>query len=352
MAPAIVLVPHNDQPAWKALGTLMIGCEPQARISVAMCTFNGSAYLQEQLETIAHQSRLPFELVVCDDRSTDRTLSILQTFAQNAAFPVRVYENASQLGSTRNFDKAIRLCQGEYIALSDQDDRWKPEKLAHMGRMMDLDPTVGMVFSDATVIDSASRPTGGTLWHSLRFSQRVRAIFETDPSRILLERPVVTGATMIFRRSLFDHFTNIPAIWVHDGWITWMSVFWARPLFAQEALMEYRVHVAQQLGVGETSFFARIAEIRRVQRIRYADMAEEFECLLEYVEQSSPELRERWTDKIQKATTFLKARAHAPVNRQGRFLFLLCHLKSYRRLSASTWRVLLRDFLMGKMETR
>lgn len=330
----------------------MTGLETHARISVAMCTHNGAPYLQEQLDTVAAQTRQPFELVVCDDRSSDSTLDMLQAFAQRAAFPVYVYENASQLGSTQNFDKAIRLCQGEYIALSDQDDRWKPEKLAHMGNMLDNDPNAGMVFSDATLINSDSQPTGGTLWNSIKFTQRVRAIFETDPSSILLERHVVTGATMIFRRSLLDHFKNIPASWVHDGWITWMSVLWAPPLFSQEALTEYRVHVAQQLGVGKTSFFARMAETRRVQRIRHADRAKEFEHLLQYVEQSSPEMRERWTDKIMRATCFLNARAQAPISRQERLLFLLRHIKSYHDLSGSTWRSLLRDFLMGSMETR
>lgn len=330
----------------------MTGLETHARISVAMCTYNGAHYLQEQLDSIAAQTRQPFELVVCDDRSSDSTLDILQAFAQKATFQVYVYENASQLGSTQNFDKAIRLCQGEYIALSDQDDRWKPEKLSHMGNMLEIDPYVGMVFSDATLIDSTSQPTGGTLWNSIKFTHRVRAIFETDPSRILLERPVVTGATMIFRRSLLDHFTSIPASWVHDGWITWMSVFWSRPVFTPELLTDYRLHSAQQLGVGETSFFARTGETLRRQRNRYANLADDLEYLLAYVEQTSPKLREQRTGEIKKAITFLKSRAHAPTSRQARFLFFLRHLKSYHDLAGSTWRSLLRDFLMGSMETR
>ena len=79
------------------------------RISVAMCTHNGGRYLQEQLESIALQSRLPLELIVCDDQSTDDTTLILNRFKAEAPFAVKVIRNSRRLGSTRNFDQAIGL---------------------------------------------------------------------------------------------------------------------------------------------------------------------------------------------------------------------------------------------------
>lgn len=92
------------------------------RISVALCTHNGSAYLTEQLASIAAQTRLPDELVVCDDRSSDDTPRLLADFAARAPFPVQVVVNSENLGSTAKFAKAISLCQGDFIALSDQAD--------------------------------------------------------------------------------------------------------------------------------------------------------------------------------------------------------------------------------------
>ena len=83
------------------------------RISVAMCTYNGGRYLQEQLESIALQSRLPMELVVCDDQSTDDTISILKRFQVEAPFAVKVIRNSQRLGSTKNFDQAIGLTRGD-----------------------------------------------------------------------------------------------------------------------------------------------------------------------------------------------------------------------------------------------
>src|SRR5882724_11959920 len=95
------------------------------RISVAMCTYNGAGFLSEQLESIAAQTRLPDELVICDDRSTDESVEIVRNFARHTPFSVRLEMNEENLGSTKNFEKSIGLCQGEIIALADQDDVWR-----------------------------------------------------------------------------------------------------------------------------------------------------------------------------------------------------------------------------------
>ena len=72
------------------------------RVSVAMCTYNGEKYLQEQLDSILQQSRQPDEMVVCEDASSDGTLDILQSFRKLAPFDVRVYTNDSNLGYVKN----------------------------------------------------------------------------------------------------------------------------------------------------------------------------------------------------------------------------------------------------------
>src|SRR5690606_8953402 len=81
-------------------------------ISVAMCTYNGEKYLAEQLESILRQDHPVDELVVCDDGSSDRTIAILNEFAQKAPFVVGIHVNEKNLGSTKNFEKALTLCQG------------------------------------------------------------------------------------------------------------------------------------------------------------------------------------------------------------------------------------------------
>ena len=133
-------------------------------ISIALCTYNGSRYLKEQLDSIAGQTRLPSELIIRDDRSTDDTVDIARRFAETAPFAVKVHVNSENVGSTKNFELAIEGCSGDIIALSDQDDIWLPQKLERLEAEFAADPGVGLVFSDAELTDEKLAPLGVRLW--------------------------------------------------------------------------------------------------------------------------------------------------------------------------------------------
>ncbi|MGA8200434.1 MAG: glycosyltransferase, partial [Candidatus Sulfotelmatobacter sp.] len=129
-------------------------------ISVAMCTYNGERFLQAQLESIAAQDRPPDELVICDDRSSDACPEIIKEFARRAPFPVQLVVNPENLGSTRNFEKAISLCRSEIVALADQDDIWYRHKLERIEKAFLRSSTIVAAFSDADLIDNDSRLLG------------------------------------------------------------------------------------------------------------------------------------------------------------------------------------------------
>jgi len=219
------------------------------RISVAMCTFDGARFLEPQLESFVAQSRLPDELVVCDDRSSDDTLVILEAFAGRAPFPVRIEVNPVRLGSTRNFEKAIGLCTGDLIATSDQDDVWLPEKLALCEAAFARDPTLGLVFTDAEIVDESLRPLGYTLWESIHFRRPAqRRVARGDAFAVLLRQWVVTGATAMFRADLRPVLLPIPACWVHDGWIAFLVGAMAPLGMVERPTVMYRQHPGQQIG--------------------------------------------------------------------------------------------------------
>lgn len=222
------------------------------KISIALCTYKGSLFLQEQLDSFAKQSRLPDELVLVDDNSEDDTVGIAHKFARRAPFPVRVVVNDFNVGSTRNFEKAIHLCNGDIIALSDQDDVWVPEKLKRLEPIFASDPAVGMVFTNATLVDDRLRPLRSRLWHET-FRARDRAAFaEGRASKVLLQYNVVTGATMAFRRSIKDAILPIPTLpgYIHDAWIALIASLISHIVALDEKLVLYRQHPGQQLGAG------------------------------------------------------------------------------------------------------
>lgn len=220
------------------------------RISVAMCTYNGSRFLPDQLASIASQTRLPDEMVVCDDGSTDATGEIVEDFSRSAPFPVRFVRNAANLGSSKNFDQAIGLCTGDLIALSDQDDIWLPEKLALQAEVLQSDPTTGGVFTEGYLVDDQGRPIGKKLWSTHSFTPQEQRSFQAgETTSILLKRNVVTGATLMIRSDLRPLFSPIPAGWVHDGWIAWMLTVYSKLGMIPEPLIQYRLHASQQVGV-------------------------------------------------------------------------------------------------------
>lgn len=104
-------------------------CPTPLRISVVMCTYNGARYLREQMDSILRQTYPIEEVIVQDDGSTDETLALLEEYA-NRDGRVRVYRNESGLhGVNGNFFSAMARTRGDYIAISDQDDIWEPDKL-------------------------------------------------------------------------------------------------------------------------------------------------------------------------------------------------------------------------------
>lgn len=92
-------------------------------ISIALTTYNGERFLREQLDSIIKQSISDWELIVCDDCSSDSTWQILDDYSQKDN-RIKIYRNEKNLGYVKNFERAISLCSAKYIALGDQDDIW------------------------------------------------------------------------------------------------------------------------------------------------------------------------------------------------------------------------------------
>jgi glycosyltransferase involved in cell wall biosynthesis len=220
-------------------------------VSIAMCTYNGMQYIQEQLDSIAAQSRLPDELVICDDRSNDNTINIIKTFADNSQFPIRLYINAENIGLCKNREKAISLCAGEFIILSDWDDVWKPQKIEKILTTFVENPEAGYIFSDAELVDENMKPLGYTLWESRKFDDLIERYKNPDAqARVLLKQNIVWGATLALRASIRDLVIPLsPFYYLEDAWIALLAScagFYGVPI--SDSLLYYRQHSSQAAG--------------------------------------------------------------------------------------------------------
>jgi glycosyltransferase involved in cell wall biosynthesis len=277
------------------------------RISIALCTYNGARYLQDQLDSIASQERLPDELIVCDDVSSDETMSILHAFARTAPFRVEIEQNPHNLGSTQNFATAIGKCTGDMIALCDQDDYWHSEKLKLLESALEAQPEKGLVFSNADLVDDRLRPLKKTMWEDVGLKPASQARIQTDAAlSMLLKRRYVTGATMAFRASFRDVVLPISSNWVHDGWITINIAAHSTFALVPRSLIQYRQHARNQIGTMYTRkhMITRVWYLVRAQPHTYQREYQAYMDLLSHLTQHlhserAPELLRQVEDKVE-----------------------------------------------------
>lgn len=101
------------------------------KVSVVMCTYNGEKYLKEQIDSILNQTYPIYELIIQDDCSIDKTIDIVNEYKRK--YPnIKLIRNAIQLGVARNFKTSFYQTKGDYIAISDQDDIWLPDKIKEL----------------------------------------------------------------------------------------------------------------------------------------------------------------------------------------------------------------------------
>ena len=126
-------------------------------ISVCLATFNGEKYIEKQLLSILNQKLPVDEVIICDDRSTDRTVDICKEFIRNNKLENwNVYVNDENVGFCLNFYGAIEKSRGDYVFLADQDDEWLPDKTQEMVKTLKGNPDIKVLSSRYDVIDENS----------------------------------------------------------------------------------------------------------------------------------------------------------------------------------------------------
>ena len=214
------------------------------KTSVALCTFNGEKYLEEQLNSILNQEIAVDQIIICDDGSTDNTAKILHGFQQKYPELFTLNFNEKSLGITKNFEKAINLCTNEIVFLADQDDIWFPEKTRKIVSFFNKNPNEDAVFHNLQLYKNGI-PQKITQWDSISFEQEFRKKENLLLHSILFDN-VVTGAAFAFRKRKKYHFKN-PEI-LHDEILALEFSTTQKLGILDECLGYYRLHDKQQVG--------------------------------------------------------------------------------------------------------
>nr|WP_295972284.1 glycosyltransferase family 2 protein [uncultured Bacillus sp.] len=202
------------------------------KVSVAMATYNGEKYLNEQIDSILSQLDSEDELIISDDHSSDRTVSIINEYIKRDP-RVKLFMN-EESGVTSNFENAIKRTQNEIIFLSDQDDVWKEEKVQTVKSYYQQNPDILMIMSDITVVDNELNP-------------QIESFYAYRGSRTGVLKNIIKnsyiGCAMSFRKELKDRILPIPRnVPMHDMWIGLVADMNKGALLIPEKLIYYRRH--------------------------------------------------------------------------------------------------------------
>jgi hypothetical protein len=249
------------------------------KISVALPTYNGAKYLQSQLESIRSQTRPPDELVITDDASSDDTLAIAESFARNASFAVSIFRNVNRLGCNDNFAEAISKCTGDVIALSDQDDVWKPRHLERLLLPFEHED-VSLVMANSEFVNENLQPRGKTLWDAFRFNEAdARRLNRGSSLREWLKHHATAGHASAFRAELVPVILPFPKS-MYDQWIGLVCSACGRVEMVNEILTLHRQHDAQTIGIRSVTLVKKASKELTVSQAHFDEQIEELQQLI------------------------------------------------------------------------
>lgn len=236
-------------------------------ISIAMCTYNGARFLEQQLASLFDQTVPPNEIVICDDGSTDGTIEILQSYCTKYKSIVTLVQNPERLGFGENFRKAIQLCTGNIIFLSDQDDVWHEDKIEQMCSFLECYPEAWGVFSNAQLVDEQNLKLPLSLWQVTYGSDLLAE--ELNPSDyfplLAMYQNFIAGTTLAFRSHCCSFIFNtwLQAMPWHDFLIVLKLSLRKKLMPIPKCLSNYRQHSQQTAGLNGYMTKKEEVEFRR-----------------------------------------------------------------------------------------
>jgi len=129
------------------------------RLSIGLPVYNGENYLAAALDSLLTQSFSDFELIVCDNASTDRTTEICRVFGASDE-RIRYYRNEINLGAAGNYNRTLELARGEYFKWASHDDVCRPQFLEKCITVLDTKPDVVLCHSQSEGIGARGEVKG------------------------------------------------------------------------------------------------------------------------------------------------------------------------------------------------
>lgn len=253
------------------------------RVAVLMSTYNGEAYLREQLDTILRQTDVVVTLFVRDDGSSDRTKDILAEYVEHYdAVKVEFAENVGVGNSFMNLLYSVPA-DFDYYAFADQDDIWLPEKLSEA--IKKLHETGALLYtSNQECVDREGKLL------KMRYDETVA--IHLLPEEIL-QSNMVAGCTMVFTNSMYkilvapEHRPSAALLYnrIHDVWVAFVASLYGGITYDSRSFIRYRQHANNVVGIaprrGERWKKVKDKKLRNGRSLLAREACEKFSDLTE-----------------------------------------------------------------------
>lgn len=221
-------------------------------VDILMATYNGEAFVEEQVRSIINQTYSSWRLLVHDDGSTDQTLEILRRLAAEDARIVLIEDGIFHLGVARNFIHLVALATAPYCMFCDQDDIWLPNKVEKMLYAIEpLDQTLPQALY-----------TNAYLWNPERgiLSDKNTLTYPTTIRQTLFLNTGIQGAAAIFNRKMCEIMAQPLSYYaMHDHVLLLAGICFGQVHYLHESLMYYRQHEHNLTGNAPGSIAKKIA---------------------------------------------------------------------------------------------
>lgn len=301
------------------------------RISVVMTTYQGEAYIEEQLNSIFNQTKKPDELIIYDDLSEDRTFSLLRRYQFQDDISVHIFKQDERKGYIRNYASALKMCSGDLIFLCDQDDIWREDKIELISKVMAEHPDILCVNTCFTYIDEHGTKIQkghhgnnyGMLWHTYFGGEVVNIPFNE-----IIFHNISMGCTMAFRKEIKDEYLRHSSFTsAHDWELNFIAALKNGLAFFQESLIQYRIHDHNTTGNDKMKGDPHVTDVTREKNaqalLAFSTACKEYQELMKW----------RQKRRIKKLTKFHKKRLKLlEKGKKFQWLRLLMHYKTYRNI--------------------
>lgn len=304
------------------------------KISVAMAVYNGEKYIEKQLISILNQTRLPDEVIICDDGSKDRTVDIIENFIDiHSLSNWKLYSNKSNVGFSKNFYNSIKKTTGDIIFLCDQDDIWHEDKIKKMEKIFVANKKIKALVSSFDLINENGMGINIKLSNKKSnnniIKYKVKSKLEKISKDTIFLYNISPGCTMAFTKDIKDiYLKNTNCNCIHDWEISMLAALSDGLYYLDLPLIDYRIHSKNAVGLGgilENS--GRKKALNREYREKNAEKVYRYlsafkECYNSYIQDL----------KIDRHIEFTKERLRALKDRNlFKILCLYRYFNSYRK---------------------